>query len=404
MALLTWVLVALLGIGASLYSIYPGGEHMLPLASGPRVNHSHCKLLKEVGSVEDVVADETTGLVYLGSGTTKGRSKYFPGMSNHDHNVDNPETYRDKIYQFNPVTEQFKQLTIEGYDGQDFVSHGISMIPSEDPINDNSNYLFFVNHKRSGSVISVFKHKKGTDTVEFLHEFKHDKIFTPNSVAAISINEIYLTNDHYYKNKIGKTLEILVPYFANSNILHCIRDEKTKTSSCSIAVDRLKYANGIEYIPGRSEIVLAESATGRVTIFPRVSLPVPSVDTGAIETVSILDTTKSRSIYAGSYIDNVRRVPGTNDFVVATFPDQAKTVNLLAKKKGFAEIPLPAMALYFKESNNYNESQVLYHDGGEVLGFLTGFSVLPSKRQLVGGSCLFEGLLFCDLEYDSIEL
>jgi arylesterase/paraoxonase len=85
----------------------------------------------------------------------------------------------------------------------------------EDEKNDpNKLFLFFVNHKRTGSVIEIFEHILNTKVLTHLNTVKHDLIYTPNDVAPVSKNEFYVTNDHYYKdNEIVRIFEGIFNFF-----------------------------------------------------------------------------------------------------------------------------------------------------------------------------------------------
>jgi hypothetical protein len=78
----------------------------------------------------------------------------------------------------------------------------------EDEKNEpNKLYMFFINHRRSGSVIEIFEHTLNTKVITHLNTVKHDLIRTPNGVAPVSKNEFYVTNDHYAKNEFLRKFE-----------------------------------------------------------------------------------------------------------------------------------------------------------------------------------------------------
>lgn len=351
------------------------------LSDVPHLNNDHCRRLSQFGSIEDLIADETTGLVYFSAGTQAGRLDFFPGLSNRDVSNTTHRIYHDQVYLFDPVAETAIPLKIQsGNSLGDFVSHGISIVT-----NESFNHLFFVNHKRSGSVVSVFKHTKGTDVLEHLHDFKHSAIYTPNSVAAVSSTDIYISNDHFFKNKILRAIEFMVGPIGSTNIVHCKFDSASDQTTCETVVSKLSYANGLEYLANTHEVISAETNRGRVTRYPVLS------DNGN------LDVANSKSLYLNTGLDNIRRVPGTNDFVVVTFPDLERTVDALRDLVNYKGT-VPARTVYLREADGYSQERVLYYDNGELLSFVTGFLYVPKASKLLGGSVLYEGLLVCDID------
>jgi hypothetical protein len=70
----------------------------------------------------------------------------------------------------------------------------------EDEKNEpNKLYVFFINHRRTGSVVEIFEHTLNTKVLTHLNTVKHDLIHTPNNLVPVSKNEFYITNDHHYK-------------------------------------------------------------------------------------------------------------------------------------------------------------------------------------------------------------
>lgn len=391
---MTYALVAIVAVVIAVYT-FRQPPQFTDIYKSSFTNNGRCRKLTDIGASEDVVADETTGMAYLGTGSHIGRTVFHPGCNKLEKQHHDVSVYRDKVMLLNMATEDLTELKIEGYDGQDFVTHGIAMLPSKDK-EDNSNYLFFVNHKRTGSVISVFKHQKGTGAVQFQHEFKHPEMYTPNSVAPVSPYEVYATNDHYFKHGLLKMAEGILGPFPITNVVRCTVDpaHPTAGATCTPAVTGLVYANGIEFLPARNELAVAETMAGRVNFLPRDPV------TGA------LDGAKKRTVSLGIAVDNLRRVPATaagmtsEDLVVAAFPDPHATIDSLIHAKTFNKT-VSAMAVYLRASDNYMQPLVAFHDKtGAGLHTLTGYTMVPSKRKLVAGSVMYDGLVVCDVDYD----
>ncbi|KAF5100085.1 hypothetical protein D0Z00_001422 [Geotrichum galactomycetum] len=179
-------------------------------------------------------------------------------------------------------------------------------------------------------------------------------------------------------------MEVLLGPLGTTNIVHCQLDPASLESTCTSAVSKLAFANGLEYIASTNEVISAETTRGRVTRYP--VLPGGK-----------LDVANSHSLYFGMALDNVRRVPGTRDFVVATFPDLERLFPALKSPASYKGT-VPARALYVRESNDYSHEQVIYNDDGQVLSFVTGYLYAQGAGKLLGGSVLYEGLLVCKVD------
>lgn len=351
--------------------------HLQELNSPP-VNNEHCKLIKQ-GAIEDMVFDENNLLMYFGEGAGKHRRVWYPPVGLFGQS-DNDEIYRDKLYSYDVsgAGHQPKELKITNYDGQDFVSHGMSLLPVE---GENRNLLYVVNHQRSGSVISIFSHVLDEDHVTHVFDVKSDILKTPNAVVGVTPNEIYATNDRYFKSAKYAKFNIIVNLFRTLNAVHCKFDIEANTTQCTNLYPRkLYYGNGIEILPKRREVVVADSMEGAFYRYPLAA------DNSVIAKDSVHH-------FIGKAIDNVRRVPGTSDFVVTIFPNFKEVMSHMIKHRG----DVSAAALLFKESNNYTEPEVLYHDSRQDIKFLTIFGYVPQTKKLYSGSVAYEGLLECDV-------
>lgn len=386
----SYVLVALAAFGCYIYSLRLTVDFK-DLNSLPYVK-DNCKVLPGIGAAEDLVVDPTTGLVYIAHASVMGRrTKFFPAANNYNKNFE-PEHFLQSISVMDPDTQEITALEFEGFEGHDYISHGINVVPSSDA-NAKFTYVSVINHERTGSVVTIFKHAHGSNVLQYLHEFKSPKIRSPNSVTAIGPNEIYVTNDHYFPKGFLRIVEFLLMPIASTNVVHCTYNPQTSKTQCESAVDGLAMANGIEYLPARDEIVVTESTTGRVTFFPRLS---------GTKASGKLDTVHKRVTNIGTALDNVRIVPGTSDVIVAAFPDMPKLINQLSNHDNLT-LKVPVMGILLKESESYTKLNVAHHSSGESKGtqsMVTGYGVPPRQRQLLAGSFMNAGLLVCDLPKD----
>ena len=161
-----------------------------------------CKLIfeDELEACEDIIihGDEA----FLACGNLKGRSNFYPPMDKT--NASARDDWDEPVYKLNLKSQELEKLQRKGWVG-DSILHGVGIWEFvEDPHKIN---LFFVNHIRNGSCITVFEHEIGTNELVFLRNICHSKIFTPNAVAPSGPMSFYFTNDHKFKMKAMRRIE-----------------------------------------------------------------------------------------------------------------------------------------------------------------------------------------------------
>jgi hypothetical protein len=116
------------------------------------------------------------------------------------------------------------RLTLLNFKGP-FNTHGIDIYsPPEDP---SSIYIVAVNHlpnpayyeaptrpkpsknPQARSRLEMFHHKIGSTEATHLRSVWHPLIRTPNDVYFQTLNEIYVTNDHFYRDGVMRLIEDL---------------------------------------------------------------------------------------------------------------------------------------------------------------------------------------------------
>lgn len=366
--------LVLAAITATLLSRRPE-QFILDRMKEPYFNNKSCRILDAVGACEDVVPDETTGLVYTASGKKEHRLRYCPPLGKYDLNLEEP-AYHDKVYLFDPKNEDFTQLKMpENYTTSDYVAHGMAVRSFEPGVNT----LFLINHQRTGSVVSIFKHVIGTDSLIHVHDIKNSYIWNPNSIAPVSETRFYITNDFYFRKKIGRIAESLLQPLPISNVVYCDISNPDKPQ-CNHAAKHLTYANGIEYVEKSSNIVVHETFRGTLLKY--------NYDPKNPKTLEYVSQTP-----IGAALDNVRRIPGTDDLTSIAFPDPNKTVAFLHTLDN--SIPVPQMAVILRAEDGYTKPEVGFHSY-DSLPFMTGGVFLPEHKKFIGASILTEGLLVCD--------
>ncbi|KAJ5489528.1 hypothetical protein N7539_004418 [Penicillium diatomitis] len=163
---------------------------------------------------------------------------------------------------FKPLTLRIKvlgtltatRLTSRNFKGP-FNTHGIDIYtPPEDP---SSIYIVAVNHlpnpafyasatrpnpaqiPQARSRLEIFHHKLGSTEATHLRSIWHPLIRTPNDVYFHTLHEIYVTNDHFYRDGVMRLIEDLAyGKTAPTDLIHLkITDPFTQTLKSGGDVD-----------------------------------------------------------------------------------------------------------------------------------------------------------------------
>lgn len=406
-------LVAYLAFGQLRGTTYKT-DHLLT----PTLNNEHCRVLHNIGSTEDILIDESSAFGYVTNSAEENRFKFHPGLGRFDTELPRldpksgkntgarefdpslQDPYRDDVFLFDLKSETFTRMEIEGYDSQDLVLHGFALRTWEKDINT----LYFINHQRNGSIVSIFEHRllDSSPVLHHVRDVEHPNIRIPNSIAPITPERFFITNDHMFRDGYGRRIENWLSPIKSSDVTICEfglprSNWALNGVRCKIDIRGLRYANGIEWLPHPGStikkpegiIAVGESRAGVVKFYNYSS---------STKTLSYDHTT-----VVGSRVDNLRRIPGTNDLAVAAFPDYDQIAAYVASS-GLLRNDIPIMATVIKESDGWTTSEVVFKDEGGInsLGFMTGVSFVPKVNKLVGGSVSREGLLVCDIDFNTI--
>lgn len=134
--------------------------------------------------------------------------------------------------------------------------HGISLIQ----LDSNHHKLFVINHDQ-GESIEVFDlyHR---DSLVHEKTLKHELIFSPNDIVAISENKFYFTNDRFYDSKIRILIE---NYLGLAKCKTVYFDGKNYRS----VNNDIAYANGINYDKKRNRMYIASPRGFLIKVFER---------------------------------------------------------------------------------------------------------------------------------------
>lgn len=173
-----------------------------------------------------------------------------------------------------------------------FVTHGIDITPDPND-KDGAVYIFAVNHMpnpdfydddapssyaedndvpRARSQIELFHHVLGSKTVKHVRSIQHPMIKTPNDIYAASPASFYVTNDHFYRGGLQRSIEDVLPAAKWSNIVHVqvddlvVADEGEEASSSGIRVSEaltgLHNNNGFGHGEHSDEMLIVSAMSG----------------------------------------------------------------------------------------------------------------------------------------------
>lgn len=180
---------------------------------------------------------------------------------------------------------QSKRLEFENFKGS-FVTHGIDVI--EDPKQADAVYIFAVNHllnpdhweasegaeetPKARSQIELFRHVLQSDTVQHVRSIRHPLIQTPNDIYAVNPQSFYVTNDHFYREGVGRVVESTLPIAKWSTTIHVqindLKNAKDATAGieASVALDGLWTNNGLGHGRTDQEIVISSPIGGELYV------------------------------------------------------------------------------------------------------------------------------------------
>jgi len=316
-----------------------------------------------------------------GNGTSRTQVFYPPTNINHS---ELPKVIRETPYVYNINNDKLTLLEIKNFPPEeDFLLNGLGFF--EDEKNDpNKLFIFFVNHKRTGSVIEIFEHTLNTKVLTHLNTVKHDLIYTPNNVAPVSKNEFYVTNDHYSKNnEIVRSFEALARRPWSYVVFH-----SSITNTTEIVADGLIYPNGIASNWDKSKIYVSTTTGGELLVYDRKSNNKLHL---------------SERVYTGICLDNVSVDENGEIYIAGTQKALAALAQLM---DGSAQTPLFPAAVV-KVSNNTNEDKfygkkyshkIIYEDNGNVLPAVTVAAVDGRRKVMLLGSFYSKGVGRCDFD------
>ncbi|KAE8154847.1 hypothetical protein BDV25DRAFT_147095 [Aspergillus avenaceus] len=306
-----------------------------------------------------------------------------------------PETIgQGTIIVIDAKTLKATRLKLRNFKGP-FNTHGIDLYsPPNDP---TSVYIVAVNHlpnpafysaatrpkpskvPQARSRLEIFHHRIGSDEATHLRSIWHPLIRTPNDVYFQTLHDIYVTNDHYYRDGAMRLVEDvaygkLAPW---TDLIHLtIADPITQTLSGKGEVDDaagvvgtvankgIHNNNGLGHGKVPSEIMICRTAIGQLLLAEVESPSSPRLKIN--ETIQLPCTLDNPSYFADPYAAKTGR--DASGYVLAGLAQAIAFPNGLDPVMVWLVQPKAGAATKSKDKRGGKWTQsLIFQDDGHVL-------------------------------------
>lgn len=211
------------------------------------------KFADQVRNCEDALLVETRSIALLAC--DPGRETWNTVMGDFVESAE-PDPNAE-FYAWNYADEEnsLVRIKIDGFDSE------LRTIGFE--YHEPSSMLFVTNHGRQGSRIEQFQLDLDTLTATHVRTVIHPLISIPNSIAAVSGSEFYVTNQHYFTVREHPLLWAFETYIAPpiATVVHVHVLENGTVDAAVVA--RQAYPNGIVLL---NDTTLAVASTSKRTV------------------------------------------------------------------------------------------------------------------------------------------
>lgn len=249
-------------------------------------------------------------------------------------NFPNLEQEKGDLYFIDLRSTNFKALNLTKDFKKPFAPHGISIYKK-----DSIYTIAAINHTKEGEFIEFFK--LINKELKHFKTLKDELIFSPNDLVLIDEERFYVTNDHKYKEGLGKLAEDYLG-LAISNVVYF------DGSTFSEVADGIAYANGINYDKKRNLLFVASPRGFVIKVYQKNN-------DGSLTFIEDIDCRTG--------VDNIE-FDQKGNLWVGSHP------NLLAfasYAKGKAEkSPSEIIKVNYKEKNDYIIDRIYLGDGSKM--------------------------------------
>ncbi|KAI0125435.1 hypothetical protein BJ170DRAFT_631146 [Xylariales sp. AK1849] len=319
------------------------------------------------------------------SGNT--RFAWFPPLALFDCSVVNQA--RGGLFVIEPETKKARKLEFENFPGP-FITHGIDVISDPEERPGDAVYIFAVNHlpnpdlyilgpqgcsrklqlgspppPKARSQIEIFHHKVGTSKARHIRSVWDPLITTPNDLVALSPKQFLVTNDHFYREGLMRSVEDIYPGAKWTNTIHVELSnlsaaQPTSGVRTTVALDSVHNNNGLGHGRHMNEILVASAAGGTLHVgeLSAAGTGNPTID--IVEVIHLQSTIDNPSYFADPFANSTFDASG---FVLAGLGraiDLPKTIrDPLARDA--------VMVWYTRQAEVGWESEMIFEDDGSTI-------------------------------------
>ncbi|MDD7913468.1 hypothetical protein [Polaribacter ponticola] len=162
------------------------------------------------------------------------------------------------LYLIDLKNDNFKSIHLTKNLKKSFAPHGISMFQEK-----GKTTIAAINHTLEGEFIEIFTLKD--EQLTHQRTLKNELIFSPNDIVLLDEKRFYFTNDHKYKEGIGRLAEDYLG-IAASNVIYFDGEKYLEVT------DEIAYANGINIDSKRNLVFVASPRKFLVKVYKKIKM------------------------------------------------------------------------------------------------------------------------------------
>jgi arylesterase/paraoxonase len=155
--------------------------------------------------------------------------------------------HRSGIYMIdlssNDTATKLVNITFEGSyretNSPDFTPHGMSHWVTK----NGEMILYIINHRHRGDTVDSFVYNPQKKSLKYRNSFEDPLLYNLNNLVVVDLDKFYVTVDHYFIGKGGRTAEELLRLPLGKILF--VDGSAGRESKIKVAMDGLKYPNGI---------------------------------------------------------------------------------------------------------------------------------------------------------------
>ncbi|KAJ2996507.1 hypothetical protein NUW58_g955 [Xylaria curta] len=385
MAVFFYFIVTLLGaLGAWLYTPvkhYVAVFGIQPFESLANIHGVETRFIPDTIACEDLEYHVPSGMLYTACvGDLEIARNWNPGA---DALVHPDKKAWGSIVVIDPKasnTLKSQKLSLENFEGP-LATHGIGLYSA--PSDPNVVYIYAINHlpnpkyarsseteEKAASQVELFVHTVGSDKAQHLRSITHPLVRTPNDLLAISENEFLVTNDHYYREGMMRTVEKLISGFHGWTDLIHLRFDDNRVDA-AVALDKIPGNNGLGWGPDQ-QVIVGDALGGHVYF---ASLPGPENRTMTISHYHPIDCVVDN---ANFFVDPFAGIDGKDysGYLMPGLYGAFQFISGFGDPKFKAPIPgqvwyLPAIAGKDKQFDGTKHRKLIFADDGHTIRSVT---------------------------------